>query len=106
MTTGGAAFREIQAAARSTAAKSGGNAPTQEYLIRHTLESFLDRLTRTTHHGQFVLKGGVLLAAYGARRPTRDADSNAISADVTAEHLVRVGESPLLSPPGFRVGLV
>ena len=90
MTTGGAAFREIQAAARSTAAKSGGNAPTQEYLIRHTLESFLDRLTRTTHHGQFVLKGGVLLAAYGARRPTRDADSNAISADVTAEHLVRV----------------
>ena len=64
MTTGGAAFREIQAAARSTAAKSGGNAPTQEYLIRHTLESFLDRLTRTTHHGQFVLKGGVLLAAY------------------------------------------
>lgn len=90
MTTGGAAFHEIQAAARSTVAKSGGNAPTQEYLIRHTLESFLDRLTRTTHHGQFVLKGGVLLAAYGARRPTRDADSNAISADVTAEHLVRV----------------
>jgi hypothetical protein len=90
MTTGGAAFREIQAAARSTAAKSGGNAPTQEYLIRHTLESFLDRLTRTTHHGHFVLKGGVLLAAYGARRPTRDVDSNAISADVTAEHLVRV----------------
>lgn len=41
MTTGGAVFREIQAAARSTAAKSGGNAPTQEYLIRHTLESFL-----------------------------------------------------------------
>lgn len=90
MTTGEAAFREIQAAARSTAAKSGGNAPTQEYLIRHTLESFLDRLTRTSHRGHFVLKGGVLLAAYGARRPTRDADSNAISADVTAEHLARV----------------
>jgi len=90
MTTGEAAFREIQAAARSTAAKSGGNAPTQEYLIRHSLESFLDRLTRTSHHGHFVLKGGVLLAAYGARRPTRDADSNAISADVTAEHLVQV----------------
>ena len=53
MTTGGAAFRETQAAARSRAAKSGGNAPTQEYLIRHTLESFLDRLARTTHHGQF-----------------------------------------------------
>jgi hypothetical protein len=90
MTTGEAAFREIQAAARSTAAKSGSNAPTQEYLIRHTLESFLDRLARTSHHGHFVLKGGVLLAAYGTRRPTRDADCNAVSTEVTAEHLVRV----------------
>ncbi len=90
MTTGEAEFRQLQAAARSTAAKSGSNAPTQEYLIRHTLESFLDRLTRTSHSRDFVLKGGVLLAAYGARRPTRDADSNAVSADVTAEHLVQV----------------
>jgi hypothetical protein len=31
--------------------------PTQEYLIRHTLESFLDRLSRTAHAGDFVLKG-------------------------------------------------
>lgn len=90
MTTGEAEFRQLQAAARSIAAKSGSNAPTQEYLIRHTLESFLDRLTRTSHSRDFVLKGGVLLAAYGARRPTRDADSNAVSADVTAEHLVQV----------------
>jgi hypothetical protein len=90
MTAGEAVFRQIQAAARSTAAKRGSNAPTQEYLIRHTLESFLDRLARSSHHGDFVLKGGVLLAAYGARRPTRDADSNAVSADVTAEHLVQV----------------
>ena len=90
MTTGEAEFRQLQAAARSIAAKSGSNAPTQEYLIRHTLESFLDRLTRTPHSRDFVLKGGVLLAAYGARRSTRDADSNAVSADVTAEHLVQV----------------
>lgn len=90
MTAGDAVFRQIQAAARSMAARGGSNAPTQEYLIRHTLESFLDRLTRTSHRGDFVLKGGVLLAAYGARRPTRDADSNAVGADVTAEHLVQV----------------
>lgn len=90
MTTGEAEFRQLQAAARSIAAKSGSNAPTQEYLIRHTLESFLARLTRTSHSRDFVLKGGVLLAAYGTRRPTRDADSNAVSADVTAEHLVQV----------------
>ncbi|MBU3749431.1 MAG: nucleotidyl transferase AbiEii/AbiGii toxin family protein [Mycobacterium sp.] len=90
MTAGDAVFRQIQAAARSMAARGGSNAPTREYLIRHTLESFLDRLTRTSHRGDFVLKGGVLLAAYGARRPTRDADSNAVSADVNAEHLAQV----------------
>jgi hypothetical protein len=90
LSSGEVVFRRIQAIARSTAAKSGTGAPTQEYLIRHTLESFLDRLTRTSHAGDFVLKGGVLLAAYGARRPTKDADANAISADVTAEHLAQV----------------
>lgn len=83
-------FRRIQAVARATAAHSGTGAPTQEYLIRHALESFLDRLTRTSHADDFVLKGGVLLAAYGARRPTKDADSNAVQADVTAEHLAQV----------------
>lgn len=90
MISGDAVFREIQAAARSAAAKSGASTPTQEYLIRHTLESFLDRLTRTPHAGDFVLKGGILLAAYGVRRPTKDTDANAVTADVTAEHLTQV----------------
>jgi hypothetical protein len=90
MSAGDEVFRRIQSAARSTAAKTGTTAPTQEYLIRHTLESFLDRLTRTPHAGDFVLKGGILLAAYGVRRPTKDTDSNAISTDVTAEHLAQV----------------
>ncbi|SON61731.1 hypothetical protein MSIMFI_03249 [Mycobacterium simulans] len=90
MTSGDAVFRRIQSAARSTAAKCGTSAPTQEYLIRHTLESFLDRLTRTSHAGDFVLKGGILLAAYGVRRPTKDTDSNAISSDVSAERLAQV----------------
>lgn len=90
MSTGDEVFRRIQSAARSAAAKTGTGAPTQEYLIRHTLESFLDRLTHTVHAEDFVLKGGILLAAYGVRRPTRDADANAIGADVTADHLVAV----------------
>jgi hypothetical protein len=47
-------------------------------------------LTRTSHADDFVLKNGVLLAACGARRPTKDADSNAVHADVTAEHLAHV----------------
>jgi hypothetical protein len=90
VSAGDAVFRRIQSVARATAAHDGTGAPTQEYLIRHTLESFLDRLTRTSHADDFVLKGGVLLAAYGARRTTKDADSNAIHADVTAEHLAQV----------------
>jgi hypothetical protein len=90
VSSGDAVFRRIQSLARSTAAKSGTGAPTQEYLIRHTLESFLDRLTRTSHAEDFVLKGGILLAAYGVRRPTKDTDSNAMRADVTAEHLGQV----------------
>lgn len=63
MSVGDAVFRRIQSAARSAAAITGKGAPTQEYLIRHTLESLLDRLTRTAHAEDFVLKGGVLLAA-------------------------------------------
>lgn len=90
MSAGDEVFRRIQSAARSAAAKIGTGAPTQEYLIRHTLESFLDRLTRTAHAEDFVLKGGILLAAYGVRRPTRDADANAVGADITADHLVAV----------------
>lgn len=90
MTSGEEVFRQIQALARAAAANSETGAPTQEYLIRHTLESFLDRLARTSHAGDFVLKGGILLAAYGVRRPTKDTDANAVAADVTAEHLAQV----------------
>jgi len=50
-------FRRIQSVARASAAHSGTGAPTQEYLIRHTLESFLDRLTRTSHADDFVCCG-------------------------------------------------
>ncbi|WP_022873454.1 nucleotidyl transferase AbiEii/AbiGii toxin family protein [Nesterenkonia alba] len=90
MTSGVEIYKRIQSAARSTADKTGVPAPTQEYLIRHLLESFLDRLTRTPHGDDFVLKGGILLAAYGVRRPTKDADVNAISTSVTAENLAGV----------------
>jgi hypothetical protein len=87
---GDAVFRRLQSLARSTASKSGIAAPTQEYLARHTLESLLDRLTRTSLAGDFVLRGGILLAVYGVRRPTKDVDANAVNIEVTAEHLAAV----------------
>lgn len=87
MSAGDEIFRRLQSAARSVSARTGVATPTQAYLNRHLIESFLERLTRTVHDRDFVLKGGILLGAYGVRRPTKDADSNAISVDVTAEQL-------------------
>lgn len=40
----------------------------------YALEGFLARLSASKHRDAFVLKGGVLLAAFGDRRPTRDID--------------------------------
>jgi Nucleotidyl transferase AbiEii toxin, Type IV TA system len=48
--------------------------PTEELHQLYVLECFLDRLTRSPYADRFVLKGGVLLAAYEMRRPTRDVD--------------------------------
>lgn len=87
---GDEAYRRVQGLARSSAARTGQGAPTQEYLIRHSLESFLDRLSRSQYGTSFVLKGGVLLAAFDIRRATRDADINAVNADVTTEHMIQV----------------
>lgn len=42
------------------------------------LEGFLARLAISPAHNQFVLKGGVLLAAFGNRRPTRDVDLSGV----------------------------
>jgi len=48
----------------------------QELLIRHGLERFLYRLSRTPHRDRFILKGALLLQAWTglSGRPTRDID--------------------------------
>lgn len=43
----------------------------------YALEGLLARLAASPHAAQLVLKGGVLLAAYGTRRATRDIDLQA-----------------------------
>jgi hypothetical protein len=50
---------------------------TEELLALYALEGFLARLAASKRAGDLVLKGGALLAAYGARRPTRDVDLRA-----------------------------
>jgi hypothetical protein len=47
---------------------------TQEIFEFYLLERFLYRLSISPYRDRFVLKGGLLLAVLGARRPTRDAD--------------------------------
>ncbi|WP_419915772.1 nucleotidyl transferase AbiEii/AbiGii toxin family protein [Candidatus Poriferisodalis sp.] len=79
-TTAGAAYLDLQAAARAT------GRPVDELFQLYALEGFLRRLVETDHAATFVLKGGVLLAAYTERRPTRDIDlaGTDIDGDLTA----------------------
>ncbi len=55
--------------------------PTAELLQLYALEGFLARLARSPHRDRLVLKGGVLLAAFDLRRPTRDIDFLALEVD-------------------------
>lgn len=50
---------------------------TQELLTLYALEGLLARLAISSHHEQLVIKGGMLLAAFEQRRPTRDLDVHA-----------------------------
>ena len=51
---------------------------TSEYLKLYALEGFLLRLANSGRRHRFVLKGGVLLAAFQLRRPTADIDLAAL----------------------------
>jgi nucleotidyltransferase AbiEii toxin of type IV toxin-antitoxin system len=67
----GRAYLDLQNLARRS------HRPTDELHQLYALEGFLARLAGSPYSDKFVLKGGVLLAAYDARRPTRDVDMQA-----------------------------
>ena len=71
-TPGGRAYLDLRKAA------SEAGRPTDELLQLYALEGLLDRLVGSAHADRFVLKVGLLLAAFDARRPTRDIDLAAI----------------------------
>ena len=75
----------ISAKLTNLAREQGRNS--HETHVLYSLERFLDRLSRTEYAGDFVLKGGLLLAAYRLRRPTRDADLQAMDFHLDEEHL-------------------
>lgn len=73
--TAGRRYLDLQRMARQT------DRPTDELLQLYALECFLDRLGNSAFAEHFILKGGVLLAALDARRPTRDIDLSALALD-------------------------
>ena len=78
--TAGRAYLDLQQMARQR------GRPTQEVLLTYVLERFLFRLSTSTYRDRLVLKGGMLLAVLGSRRPTGDVDllARAIDNDVAA----------------------
>jgi Nucleotidyl transferase AbiEii toxin, Type IV TA system len=70
-TSGGRAYLDLQSLARKTGRS------TDELMRLYALEGLLARLAISGYAAQFVLKGGVLLAAFGTRRTTRDIDLQA-----------------------------
>jgi len=67
-TLAGRRYLDLQREAKRT------GRPTDEFIQLYALECFLDRLVHSKFADTFILKGGVLLAALDARRPTRDID--------------------------------
>ena len=79
----GAAYLALRRQARTR----GRN--TEELLQLYVLEGFIARLSASTLRERFVLKGGVLLAALDARRPTRDVDLAALDISNDADTVLR-----------------
>ena len=67
-TTAGRVYLDLQRLARTT------RRPTDELLRTYVLERFLWRVGQSTHRDRLILKGGLLMAAFGERRPTADVD--------------------------------
>ncbi|MBK7820409.1 MAG: nucleotidyl transferase AbiEii/AbiGii toxin family protein [Tessaracoccus sp.] len=71
---------------------------TQELLTMYVVERWLARLSTSPYADDFVLKGGMLLATFGARRPTVDADAlarnMASDADTVAARVAEIASLP------------
>ncbi len=83
-TLAGRRYLDLQREARRT------GRPTDELIQLYALECFLDRLVHSEFAEKFVLKGGVLLAALEARRPTRDIDLAARALENSVDEVLGV----------------
>ena len=83
--TTGHAYLDLQQISRRREGR-----PTQELLLTYVLERFLYRLSESAYRDRLILKGGMLLAALGSRRPTADVDLLARSIDNEVSEIVAV----------------
>ncbi len=67
-TTAGRIYQDLRNQARRE------KRPGDELMLLYALERFLYRVTQSSYADRLVLKGGLLLAAFELRRPTRDVD--------------------------------
>jgi hypothetical protein len=81
-TLAGRRYLDLQREAKRT------ERPTDELIQLYALECFLDRLVHSEFADTFVLKGGILLAALDARRPTRDIDFAARAFENSGEKIL------------------
>ncbi len=88
-TAPGRAYLDLQGLARRE------GRPTDELFALYVLERFLYRLSVSDHQDRLVLKGGMLLAALGERRPTRDVDLLALSISNDVQAIVAVVKAVL-----------
>ena len=100
-TAAGQAYLDLQNRARAE-----GRA-TQELLTLYVVERWLARLSMSPYTDQFIIKGGMLLAAYDARRPTADLDAlaHAVSNDQSAvvEHVIQIAHQALAADDGSSI---
>lgn len=82
--------------------------PTKALLVLYALEGFLARLAASDHRDELILKGGVLLAAFLVRRPTRDVDLQAQALPNDTESILGLVRSIAAGTPdgGLDDGLV
>ena len=99
-TAAGRAYLDLKATAKAQSRL------TDEMIQLYVLEGFLARVVASEHAERLVLKGGVLLAALGTRRPTRDIDFAARNLDNDAEHVLAVVRGIAALTPESDDGLV
>ncbi len=89
VTAAGRAYLDLKAKAKKESRL------TDELIQLYVLEGFLVRLAMSAHADKLVLKGGVLLAAFDTRRPTRDIDFAARDLANDTEHILDVARAIL-----------